>query len=410
MACKGKDYSWHYQDTRTVQYPFSSPRTTIIGQGGTFAGTKSCTEIPDWRNRIRLGLDATGAYNRQTYYHKMVSGHVEFRTKETYPTLMWWNGVGFFHDVYLQSMNHLTVSDPYFRAQADFIDQVNELRTGPLMGTYAKEGLQTLRMMKSPLQSLRKGISTYLGRSESLARCTRRPGCRVTRPQYERDLSNLWLEVSFGWQPLLGDVQALAEQYASRVLGFRYVPVYAFAASEKSNASVEPSSLDGAFDFQRNIVHKTQRMVKIRGRIIVRGGTTLDNDLSALGLDLSSLAPTVWELVPWSFLVDYFANVDEIISAVSFDSSSVAWACTSDVTRSERTSTGINIKPRTGWTGSGDAGSFTKGLVTFKRSKFGLEIPKLEFSLPGPGLQWLNMGALALQSKKSSKLIDSLLS
>jgi len=37
----------------------------------------------------------------------------------------------------------------------------------------------------------------------------------------------------------------------------------------------------------------------------------------AFGLDLDDIAPTMWELVPYSFVVDWFCNISDILAAWS---------------------------------------------------------------------------------------------
>jgi hypothetical protein len=47
--------------------------------------------------------------------------------------------------------------------------------------------------------------------------------------------------------------------------------------------------------------------------------------LRVFGLSPEEFVPTVWELLPWSFLVDYFTNIGDILEAGATDTSTVAW-------------------------------------------------------------------------------------
>jgi hypothetical protein len=52
--------------------------------------------------------------------------------------------------------------------------------------------------------------------------------------------------------------------------------------------------------------------------------TTWDN-WALFGFTPSEFVPTAWELMPWSFLVDYFTNIGDILTSSVTDTSSVRW-------------------------------------------------------------------------------------
>jgi len=63
--------------------------------------------------------------------------------------------------------------------------------------------------------------------------------------------------------------------------------------------------------------------VKLRGAINVsygRGPDFIISNMERFGFSIRNLPGTLWEETPWSFLVDYFLNVQEIIDAWSFGS------------------------------------------------------------------------------------------
>lgn len=123
--------------------------------------------------------------------------------------------------------------------------------------------------------------------------------------------------------------------------------------------------------------------------------------------------PTVWELIPYSFLIDYFTNVGDVLQALSTDTSGVHGLWKTEIWESKRD---INIIPdiartRTTITQAypnqgeyceavsvaGKSGGYTVKLrdVTRVASGMPLMVPQFTgFDLPWK--QFVNIGALFL--------------
>jgi hypothetical protein len=131
-----------------------------------------------------------------------------------------------------------------------------------------------------------------------------------------------------------------------------------------------------------------------RGAMRVEAKDPAEMDPALIGFDLSSWAPTLWELIPYSFLIDYFTNVGDVIRGWSHLGVRLAWC--------NRTSRKTFTK--TAWSGpkqSHPADAFaparfvcTKVRVS-RESYSGTTVPKLTLEVPGLGsLKWLNIAAL----------------
>lgn len=120
------------------------------------------------------------------------------------------------------------------------------------------------------------------------------------------------------------------------------------------------------------------------------------------------MIPTAWEMLPWSFLIDYVSNIGDVISANLVSMENVAWVY--KVTRrSARKSTNLlgskgYIKPADAYYWKFDSGSDyreTSSIVEVKREAASIPFGELRFSLPEKESQFKNMAALLWLQLKS---------
>jgi hypothetical protein len=118
------------------------------------------------------------------------------------------------------------------------------------------------------------------------------------------------------------------------------------------------------------------------------------------GLGTRDFIPTIYELIPYSFLVDYFVNIGEILNAWSFNQADLAWH---NDTNREVFDTSVQVIPRVAKDENGFTtldshvvlqNSFIR-TVTFVRRSDPLGLPSLAFRFPGLGTKALNIAALA---------------
>jgi hypothetical protein len=122
-----------------------------------------------------------------------------------------------------------------------------------------------------------------------------------------------------------------------------------------------------------------------------------------LQLDLPHFLPTVWDLIPYSFVVDYFTNIGDYLSGLSLRFSDVSWGCKTVSTESGYLFGpwywGPNSVPQNqeelavcyGGGGSWNNRRGTRSILTPSDLA-----PKLQFSLPFSSRPWENIGALIL--------------
>jgi hypothetical protein len=128
--------------------------------------------------------------------------------------------------------------------------------------------------------------------------------------------------------------------------------------------------------------------------------------MKALGLDPVSFFPTLWELVPYSWAIDYFTNIGDLIYGASYGGCDVLWASTGTKRFSRynaKTGVKLNSPAPAGWhltqayATVSPSEVVTEKAVISRAPYFGSYVPFPEFRVPGLSLKWLNLGAAFLQ-------------
>jgi hypothetical protein len=112
------------------------------------------------------------------------------------------------------------------------------------------------------------------------------------------------LEYSFGWAPSVGDIAS-----AVRKLGGEINPSTVRARKSMEYSFSEPDLGNGSI--RRDVGGSGKLEVSLRARVrCTNPNTVLLNQLG-----LTNPASILWEVVPWSFVVDYFVNVQEFLQS-----------------------------------------------------------------------------------------------
>lgn len=179
------------------------------------------------------------------------------------------------------------------------LSRFNEKRgEGASLGVTLAQYRQALDMMSSRLlQGLRIILQIRKGQwRKVLRRAGRKPGLR----KGSRELSSLQLEMSFGWLPMIGDVQDALEVLDAPL-------PYGKA---KGTATVRDTLFK---PLPESFTHKVKFRAEVAAFLQVEN-PTLDLAQRMGLLDPIGIA---YEIVPWSFVANWFFNLEEYLAQMN---------------------------------------------------------------------------------------------
>jgi hypothetical protein len=399
----------NHTETTTTQ-----PARVVPPDGGdTFSGYRN----PYWRSEIERGVNATTT----------ASG-----TRHTINPAWFYSGVGLIglpqsgpgiagRRIVQESWGLLPPENSWTYATATppgslatsvansairkFLDQADQVRSSCEAGQDFGELKQTLESMINPLGSLRSHVLGYFSKL-SKAKKTYRKAVDL-----KKALADTYLEWHFGWKPLAEDVANAYVGLQNRQKFGSSQPIHASASG-----SFQLYTSSNYFPGSRTI-RPPQGSSRVTGRYSVRykGAIRVETDNdgrisrnAVLQLDLPHFLPTAWDLIPYSFIADYFANIGDIIRAYSFQSGDLSWGCktvrTTILAESNFGSPSGVVTPGyvVEWE-VGPQGNPSAETVHFTRSAInpGDLIPKFQFRIPVSSTPWVNMSAILLSRTRS---------
>lgn len=137
---------------------------------------------------------------------------------------------------------------------------------------------------------------------------------RFHRPIRGQALNEMWLEYRYGWRPLVADIQNLTqtmlnleERVSGRQVARSTQQVASKTTTSKQNYGDGPVGAPFTWEMTRTV---TEELIVRATHLYMPGQASHANQFG-----LTAYAGTVWELVPFSFVVDWFVDVGGWISA-----------------------------------------------------------------------------------------------
>jgi hypothetical protein len=171
-------------------------------------------------------------------------------------------------------------------------------------------------MIRNPAKALRSGIRDYLNRARQIGQRSR------TRRIALEAIRNSYLEYAMGWKPLMSDIEAGCNAYSTLMARPTILRVY--GKSEQVDPPKTATSAEfkygNAMGFVIEDFRQVSYNVKYVGAVRVRYNGSEDDAVDEVrrltGFSLLEFIPTAWELIPYSFVADYFANIGTILNSI----------------------------------------------------------------------------------------------
>lgn len=399
-------------------YPYGLPVNTSPQFWGYVTRTNSATygdNIPNWRQVIASGGDAT-TYLLGEKYHVKVDRGSYYESASYKPGKVPQIG-GANPGVYDEILDLFDPATSFPSTDPGSLSEVTALNLAKVRfaqkrqevdqkfsgGVFLGELRETLHLIRSPAKALRSHIDSYFITLNKRVKRIRTGGVASRlRDAKRKVLADTWLEYAFGMRPLISDTRSAAEALASLAVG------------RKPHQRITATGVDERVTFNGSglatIVtanwYRTGKSFS-RCKVIIRGSVRADPSAHKLfsstlwGFDPVQWIPTAWELVPYSFLVDYFTNVGDVLQSWASQSVVLEWA--------NRTI----IKEYRNILGEGgyfvDPPDHPDYVITCygqvprtetSRSKveriagYADFIPRFQFEIPGLSTKWINLAAL----------------
>lgn len=164
------------------------------------------------------------------------------------------------------------------------VTSVGQLKKGNLLGA-----AQTLLHGRQGISTIRKG-----------------------KPSIKKSLSQNWLELQYGWKPLLYDIEGTLKAYANYLQANDFVQRATASGSQMGFLTVTTPTVavSGQGKF---LTYNERTKTTCRYRLRFRLASPLRAFLSQTGF--TNPVNLIWELLPWSFVADWFLPVQAYIEA-----------------------------------------------------------------------------------------------
>jgi len=376
--------------------------TQTTGFNLSWVETRTGTPVPDWESRIANLVSASSDYTRT---------RVAIATFGKFSSTIRWKGTPTANDIAVERVvSTLHNAVPAYSAKdlsrVDNIALGNFLKSAqeavsPFKGmVFLGELKETLHMLKRPASALRDGFSTYLKRAR---KARKRYGGRIAN----KVLAGLWLEYALGWAPLLGSIESAINAYSSFQAAVETYRAYGKGTLDLGG----PAETVTGF-VAPNYFHTIDTTTtSYRGSVVYKGVSKnsisgVKEDVAARvaqlsGFRLAEFIPTVWELIPYSFVVDYFTNIGDILNGMHSLANDWVWYTRSQNLQATRRSyiklDLAHIKSLLGsrFVSASESSTPAEWIRSdYTRSVPTLSLPGLVLELPPLGFKWGTLAAL----------------
>jgi len=407
-------YVRNYSGTATA-IDASNPNNVMTGISNytihavTAHGTNTTSgyKNPKWRDQVRLGQNATTPFQGVKFSGEATWASYEssyhnnlLKLTQSYSS----GGPGYFN--YPTFPNNSgppasVIADVNNRAIAKFIGDCNSaLSSNNLTGRSIRHLKHDLHSLIHPMNSLRDKIGGYLSTLEKASK-----GVNKRSKSWLHVVRTEYLAFTFGTAPFVEDITSILVDASHRRLPV--VPVSGRASRRWSGSAgriaITGDSFNGWLTWTTQVNLASTYSVQIKGAIRTESGMNGKiGFIQSQRLSPSDWLPTIFSILPYAWMVDYFTNIGDIVDALTFPFSSLTWSCktTKNINSVSYSQPDMVASPPVGGYvqvlagGAGGNATFTYEAISRDILQSIDLLPTFELKVPTSPKKWLNMMAV----------------
>lgn len=339
---------------------YGSPVYWASVGGSQILDTKIGAKDPRWKEKVASGVDATNPYTRAIF---------PLKPGLQMPVLMRWVGkVQAFnpnrlvpYSTFLEGYYAQYLADGPFGldgstahpeidtlAKLAFLAKVKDTQSQFNAPVFIGELRETIRMLRHPLQGFTKATHRYRQRVKRLKAVRDRAMKHTTRQKlarsvkaelfiehanrFQSSLEKAFLQWTYGVAPLLNDVKALLELPALMGTAEEVVRLSVTIPKQFIVRAYSGVTTFNSIVFLRGITHQrtdAEYKCQYRGALRIRGNPPdgVDRLRELTAANLREFIPTLYELVPFSFVADYFSTLGSVVNGIFTCTEDLVYCC-----------------------------------------------------------------------------------
>lgn len=347
--------------TKTTPVQFQIENATFNGTSWSTTDQKTFSvndvktgqKVEKYKEKIAQGQPAGSAYSRDAHRLKTGAPRLDQQVNHQsgYPATKVTNAFrGYPGARYITAgpIQHLNTTSSKTRARSEALSKLykklesdrSELNSYAVLAEFG----DVMRQFGRPFGAL---VNAFMRHENRLIFERRRlVGSKTWKDeQFSKIAADTWLEVSFGLLPLFDDAVSLAKAFGRFEYELAESPrlrtrmrtraeVVDKTVMQSDQANATPMGIGFKTIITKETRNRAQYVVGLEGEIRADFGSN-GRLLELLGFEPRNLPLALWEFTPWSWLVDYGLNVQNILAAGATCVDRVKWIVLSQTTRTE---------------------------------------------------------------------------
>lgn len=386
--------------TQTIRY---GGNTSFVGQIVEFKKSRDGKPMPNYKTRIALGMSATTVLSAFTHeclvwQPGMVRWDMKIAGQEGKTYLQTYCGIN------PAAYTAIPIPSKFIEETVRSIASI-KVRKKISSETQAYSGLaflgeirETIHQIRHPAEAAFALTEKFAVRADRLRR--KRQARKISKRAYADAIAGSWIEFCFGLAPVISDIGKIAASALQMIEDKRLLRLTGSGKQSDSSSACYTTGYGGdslATFYKDDVDEYTHKYTVGYRREVNASNNALRNVISLGGFELSEIIPTAWELLPWSFFIDYFSNIGKCIEADLVSMEDVAWTNSTKIYERTRIVHSLSVSPSM----YNSVTLMKPPLCVIKyrqvyRDDSWVAFPSLRFQLPGQTGQFLNMAALAV--------------